>query len=133
MTMKKLLVATALFMGIAISGFAQNAKVIALINKASWCPVCQANGPRFEKDIMPMAMQNKDVQIVMNDVSDDKTKAASLPMLQKAGLVSFANKNTGTGTLYFIDAKSKKLISSVSLAESDDKIKEVYMAALAKG
>ncbi|MEO6849577.1 MAG: hypothetical protein ABI166_03075 [Mucilaginibacter sp.] len=131
--MKKLLVATLLFMGIAISGFAQQAKVIALVNKASWCPVCQANGPRFEKDIMPMAMQNKDVQIVMNDLSDDKTKAASLPMLEKAGIASFAKKNKGTGTLYFIDAKSKKLISEVSLAKSDDEIKKVYMAALAKG
>lgn len=131
--MKKLLVATLLFMGIAISGYAQQAKIIALVNKASWCPVCQANGPRFEKNIMPMAMQNKDVQIVMNDLSDDKTKAASLPMLEKAGIASFAKKNTGTGTLYFIDAKSKKLISEVSLAKSDDEIKKVYMAALAKG
>ena len=131
--MKKLLVATALFMGMAISGFAQHAKVIALVNKASWCPVCQANGPRFEKDVMPMAMANKDVQIVMNVLSDDKTKAASLPMLQKAGIASFARKNTGTGTLYFIDAKSKKLISEVSLAKSDEEIKKVYMAALAKG
>jgi hypothetical protein len=131
--MKKLLVATLLFMGIAISGFAQQAKVIALVNKASWCPVCQANGPRFEKDIMPMAMQNKNVQIVMNDLSDDKTKAASLPMLEKAGIAAFAKKNTGTGTLYFIDARSKKLISEVSLAKSDDEIKKVYMAALTKG
>jgi hypothetical protein len=131
--MKKLLVVTLLFMGIAISSFAQQAKVIALVNKASWCSVCQANGPRFEKDIMPMAMQNKDVQIVMNDLSDNKTKAASLPMLKKAGIASFAKKNTDTGTLYFIDAKSKKLISEVSLAKSDDEIKKVYMAALAKG
>ena len=49
-----------------------------------------------------MAMANKDVQIVMNDLSDDKTKTASLPMLKKAGITEFAKKNTGTGTLYFI-------------------------------
>lgn len=131
--MKKLLVATILFMGMAITGFAQNAKVIALVNKASWCPVCQANGARFEKDIMPMAMANKDVQIVINDLSDDKTKAASLPMLKKAGIAEFAKENKGTGTLYFIDAKSKKLISKVSLAQSDEEIKKVFMTALAKG
>ncbi len=130
--MKKLLIATFLSMGIAISGFSQNAKVIALVNKASWCQVCQANGPRFEKDIMPMAMANKDVQIVMNDLSNDNTKAASLPMLEKAGIASFAEKNTGTGTLYFINAKSKKLISEVSLAQSDEEIKKVFMAAITK-
>ena len=80
-----------------------------------------------------MAMANKDVQIVMNDLSDDKTKTASLPMLKKAGIVSFAKDNTATGTLYFINAKSKKLISKVSLAQSDEEIKKVFMAALAKG
>ncbi|MGY4385789.1 hypothetical protein ACVWYN_002837 [Pedobacter sp. UYP24] len=130
--MKKLLVVTMLFMSIAITGFAQKVKVIALVNKASWCHVCKENGPRFEKDIMPMAMQNKKVTVVMNDLSDDKTKAASLPMLQKAGVAAFAKKNTGTGMLYFINSKSKKLIAEVSLAESNEEIKKVYMAALAK-
>lgn len=131
--MKKLLIATVLFMGLAISSFAQKAKVIALVNKASWCPVCQANGPRFEKDIMPMAMANKDVQIVMNDLSDKKTIAASLPMLKKAGLTDFVKQNKMTGTLYFINADTKQLISSVSLAQSDDEIKKVFMDAMAKG
>lgn len=133
--MKKLVFVSFLLLGLALTGFAQGTspKVIALVNKASWCPVCQANGPRFEKDIMPMAMANKDVQIVMNDLSDSQTKAASLPMLKKAGITAFAKKNTGTGTLYFIDAKSKKLISQISLAESDEEIKKVFMAALAKG
>lgn len=132
--MKKLVIATMLFMGMAITGFAQQStKVIALVNKASWCHVCMENGPRFEKDIMPMAMQNKNVQIIMNDLSDATTKSASLPMLQKAGIEKFASKNTGTGMLYFIDANTKKLISKVSLAENNEQIKKVYMAALAKG
>lgn len=132
--MKKSLILSFLLLVAAISGSAQShsAKIIALVNKASWCHVCQANGPRFEQNIMPMAMANEDVQIVMNDLSNDKTKAASLSMLQKAGIESFAKKNTSTGTLYFIDAKSKKLISQVSLAQSDDEIKKVYMSALSK-
>jgi hypothetical protein len=133
--MKKLLLAFVVLLSVTMGSFAQgnSPKVIALINKASWCTVCQANGARFEKDIMPMAMANKDVQIVMNDLSDAQTKAASSPMLKKAGVASFARINNGTGTLYFIDAKSKKLISEVSLAKSDEEIKKVYMAAIAKG
>ncbi len=130
--MKKLLIATMLFMGFTVAGFAQQNKVIALVNKASWCHVCKENGPRFEKDILPMAKENKNVEIVMNDLSDDKTKAASLPMLQRAGIEALAKKNSGTGMLYLIDAKSKKLIAEVSLAESNEKIKEVYMAAIGK-
>ena len=90
--MKTLLIATMLFTGVAINGFAQQAKVIALVNKASWCHVCKENGPRFEKDIMPVAMQNKDLQIVTNDLTNAKIKAASLPLLQQAGVEEFATK-----------------------------------------
>ncbi|MGA9648994.1 hypothetical protein [Pedobacter sp.] len=130
--MKKLVIATMLFMGMVITGFAQSTKVIALVNKASWCHVCMENAPRFEKDIVPMVMQNKNVQILINDLSDATTKDASLPILQKAGIEKFASKNSGTGMLYFIDAKTKKLISEVSLAEKNEQIKNVYMAALTK-
>ena len=122
-----------LFTGMAVTSFAQQAKVIAFVNKATWCHVCQENGPRFVKEVMPMAMKNKNVKIVMNDVSDEKTTAASLPMLKKVDIEKFAKKNTATGMLYFIDSTSKKMIAKVSLAESTEKIKEVYMAALAKG
>lgn len=130
--MKKLFFLAAFFIASTTASFAQQAKVIAFINKASWCPVCKANGARFEKDIMPMAMASKDVQIVMNDVSDDKTKTESSPMLKKAGVSKFAKQHTETGTLFFVDAKTKKLISKVSIAESDDNIKKVFMDALAK-
>lgn len=90
--MKKLLTVVLLLTGFAISGFRHQTKVIALVNKASWCHVCQENGARFEKEIMPMAMQNPNVQIVMNDVSDNNTKAASLPMLnaRKSGYTALS-------------------------------------------
>lgn len=107
-----------------------DAKVIALLNKADWCSVCKANGPRVEKDLMPMIMQNKKVKLVVNDLSNDKTKAISNPMLEKAGIVSFAKKNNGTGMLYFLNAKTKVLISSASLADSNDEIMKAYQTAL---
>jgi hypothetical protein len=116
----------------AVNAQNQNPKIIALLNKASWCPVCKANGARVEKDLMPMLMQDKNVQLVMNDLSNNDTKAASKPMLDKAGIASFAQKNQGTGMLYFVDAKSKKQISSVSIAEANEKIMMTYKDALAK-
>jgi hypothetical protein len=133
--MKHLIVALALVMGVSFSASAQTTqpKVIALLTKASWCPVCQANGPRFEKDIMPMVMQNKEVKMVMNDLSDKNSIAMSKGMLEKAGIYKFAEKNPATGMLYFFDAKSKKLLSKVSLAGTNDEIKEAYQAALQKG
>ena len=131
--MKKFLVATILFIGIATSGFAQEAKIIALVNKASWCHVCKENGPRFEKDIMPIVMENTSVKLVMSDLSNAASKTTSLPMLQKAGIEEFALKNKGTGMVYFIDAITKKLITKISLAKSTDDIKKAFMASLVKG
>lgn len=133
--MKKLIFAIVLVMSFSFVARAQNVqpKVIALLTKASWCPVCQANGPRFMKEVMPMVMKNKEVEMVMNDLSDKKTTAMSKGMLEKAGIYQFAQKNPATGMLYFFDAKSKELISKVSLAESNEKIEQAYQEALSKG
>lgn len=118
--------------GLSVNAQTSTPKVIALLNKASWCHVCKENGPRVEKDLMPMLMKDKNVQIVVNNLSDDKSKAASQPMLEKAGVEKFAKKNTGTGMLYFIDAKSKKLLSSVSVAKPNKEIMMAYKGALTK-
>lgn len=133
--MKHLIVALVLFMGFSFTANAQKAqpKVIALLTKASWCVVCQANGPRFMKDIMPMIQENKEVQIIMNDLSDKKTISMSRKALQKAGIYDFAEKNPATGMLYFFDANKKKLLSSVSLAQSNEEIEKAYQKALKKG
>lgn len=133
--MKKLLIASVLLLGIGISGFAQTSqvRVIALLNKASWCPVCQVNGARFTKDIMPMVMTNKQIKIVKNDLLDDKTKGVPMKMLEKAGIADFAKDNTATGMLYFLDDKTKKLISKVSIAAPDGKIRQVFKEVLMKG
>lgn len=128
------MLAIMLFAGFSIFANAQNKnpQVIALLTKASWCPVCQANGPRFEKDIMPMVMENKNIKMVMNDLSDDKSIEMSKGMLKQAGVYNFAENNNGTGMLYFLDAKTKELISKVSLANSDEEIKKTMEDALSK-
>lgn len=107
-------------------------ELIVLLNKADWCGVCKSNGPRVEKDLMPMLMKNKEVQVVMNDLSNKKTISKSKTMLEKAGMKSIADKNKGTGTLYFIDAKSKKPISNISIAKSNEEIMAAYKKALEK-
>ena len=133
--MKQLICAFALVMTFCFAASAQNSqpKVIALLTEASWCPVCQANGPRFMKDVMPMVMKNKEVKMVMNDVSNDKTKATSKPMLEEAGIYNFAENNPGTGMLYFINARTKKLLKKVSLAQTNEEIQKAYKEALLKG
>ncbi len=132
--MKQLICAVTLVMSFSFSASAQKVqpKIIALFTKASWCVVCQANGPRFMKDIMPMIQENKEVQIIINDLSDKKTTATSKRALQKAGLDDFAEKNPATGMLYFFNADTKKRLSSASLADSNEEIEKAYKKALSK-
>lgn len=133
-TFKKISLAVIITVFGAIVANAQNidTKVIVLLNKASWCHVCKENGPRVKKDLMPMLMQDKNAQLVVNDLSNDKTIASSSKMLKKSGIKSFAKENKGTGMLYFIDVKSKELISSISIAKSNEEIMMAYKESLAK-
>lgn len=133
-TMKKFLIVTLLIFSLAGNIFAQSqpVKVLALINEATWCPVCQANGARFRKDIVPIIMRNPQIEMVKNDVSNDKTKTSSLNKLKEEGLEEFAKNNTSTGMLYFIDAKTKKLISKISIASNNEKITEEIKKAVSR-
>ncbi|TAN13026.1 MAG: hypothetical protein EPN37_14535 [Chitinophagaceae bacterium] len=132
--MKKLLIATLLVMATAAGAFAQSSqvKVIALMNKASWCPVCQDHAMAFMKNIAPMVMKNPEVKMVIYDLSNEQTRTSSLPMLESAGIKQFALENDATGRIYFIDARTKKLLSTVSIAQSDKDIMRAYKEALKK-
>lgn len=132
--MKRLLLAIALLMGISFSASAQhsNAKVLVLINKASWCPVCQANGPRVMKNVLSKMMMDKNYSFVMNDLSDNKTIDSSKAMLEKAGIYDFAQKNKATGMIYFFDARMKKPVDRISMAASNKDIEQAFKSVLAK-
>ncbi|MEO9003580.1 MAG: hypothetical protein ABI288_02535 [Ginsengibacter sp.] len=132
--MKHLFCAIALLMSISFTATAQKPqpKIIALLTKASWCYVCQANEPRFMKDIMPIIADNKDVKLLINDLSDKKTIAMSRRILQKVDIYDFAEKNPATGMLYFFSAEKKKLLSKISLAQSSEDIDKAYQKALSK-
>lgn len=133
--MKKFLIASVILLSIAVFANAQNenVKVIALVSSANWCGVCKTNGPRLEKEVLPAYMMNKDCLIVMNDQSDEETKAMSKTNLEKEGIYEFAKENKATGMIYFIDPVSKKLISSISVSKSTEDIKKAFDSAITKG
>lgn len=128
-TVKSILISAVLFLLVTVSVSAQSeAKVIAVVNKADWCPVCKANGDRAMAAFMS---NNKDMAILFlgNNVTDDKTGKKSAEELRKYGLDKEMEKHTGTGVAYFFDAKTKKLISEVSVAEPDNKLAEALVNA----
>ncbi|HLF62627.1 MAG TPA: hypothetical protein VI603_02695 [Saprospiraceae bacterium] len=110
----------------------ESPKVIVLINSAAWCGVCKANGPRVEKNVVSSYMMNPDYQIVVNDLTDDITRAKSNTMLAEAGITDFAASTKSTGMIYFLKAENKKLITSISVAESDAEIKNTFDSCIKK-
>jgi hypothetical protein len=114
---------------VSVSAFAgTNAKVIAVINKAEWCPVCQKNGMRAMETFKA---NNKDmaIQFVVNDLTNDDTKAKSGAELKKLGLEKEMEPYNGTGVVYFFNANTKALISHVSIAKTDQELASALEAA----
>lgn len=101
-------------------------RFIVLVNTASWCPSCKANGPRVEKDVLSNQMQNKEFKVIINNLSDASTKASSLEECKKAGIEQIATKNKATGVIYFIDANTKQIISKVPVKRSSEEINQKF-------
>lgn len=103
-------------------------KVFAVINKADWCPTCQANGARIMSEVIP-ACKNLKVKFLPNDLTNDQTIAKSGEGLKKNKLAVAVQSVKSTGVILLIDAKTKKIIKEISVAKpSAEIIKEITLA-----
>jgi hypothetical protein len=120
-------------------------KLIAVVNRANWCSVCQANGQRFGAVLMPYAA--KGVKVYMNDVTDTTTAAVSKATLETAGVYKAVTKvkrkgmgkmmescglkktkysdAMATGIVTFINATTHKQLKQVSIAITDEEMKTI--------
>jgi thiol:disulfide interchange protein len=119
-TVKIILASLILVLFASASAIAQT-KVIAVINKADWCPVCQQNGERAMSAFME---NNKDmsIQFVANNVTNDETKSKSAVELKKYGLDNVIKNYNGTGVVFFFNSKTKALISQISLEKDNQEL-----------
>jgi thiol:disulfide interchange protein len=119
----KSIIATALFAVVfSIGAFAQTApKIIAVVNQADWCSVCKANGQRAMGAFME---NNKEgtISLVVNDVTSAETTKKSAAGLSINGLAEAMKNYKATGVVYFFDAKTKKPITQVTVANSNEEI-----------
>lgn len=121
-TSKSIFISMLLILFVSVSAMAQSGpKVIAVVNKASWCPVCQKNGKRAMSVLM-RNNQDDAVQFVFNNLSNKQTKQKSAEALKKLDLYKIMSQFNSTGVVYFFDAKNKNLISHISLARSNQKL-----------
>ena len=100
---------------------ADNAKVIAIVNKADWCSICKAYAGRT---VETFTENNKDnyFQFIVNDITNDATKKSSKPSITAVGLEKTLEGSLAAGVLSFYDAKSKKLLAQVTVANSPEEI-----------
>jgi hypothetical protein len=114
---------------VSVAAMAQTGpKVIAVINKAEWCPVCQQNGQRAMTAFME---NNKDmaIQFVANDLTNDETIKKSATELKKFGLDKTMENYKGTGVAYFFNSKTGALISQISVAKPDQELAQALVTA----
>jgi len=128
-TQKSVIFSLAMILLMSVSAMAQSdAKVIAVINHAEWCSVCQNNGERAQSAFME---NNKDgaIQFLANDLTNAASIEKSAAALKEAGLDKVMAEKKMTGTAYFFDAETKELITKVSVAKSDQELADAMVTA----
>lgn len=103
-------------------------KVYAVINKADWCPVCQANGARVMSEVLP-ACKDLKVKFVANDLTNEQTITKSTAELKKNKIFNAVKETKSTGVILLVDAKSKKVIKQISVSKSSGEIIKEITAA----
>jgi L-lactate utilization protein LutC len=98
------------------------AKIIAVVNKASWCPVCKVHGQNAGMVMMPYTQQG--LAILMNDLTDDQSKAAAKKELTSAGVYYAVKGVKETGVVIFVDAKTHKKLGQTSIAIDNEDLKK---------
>lgn len=120
----------ALFAMLSTGLYAQStSKVIAVVNKADWCSTCQKNGERVMTEVLAHYKEPQ-LSIAANDLTNDATKAESKATLEKLGVYDLVSTEKKTGQIILIDNKTKKVISTISVAKSTKELKQAFDLAL---
>lgn len=120
----------ALFVMMSSGLYAQsNAKVIAVINKADWCGICQKHDERVINQVLT-DYKEPQLTVAANDLTNDATKAESKASLEKLGVYKAVANENKTGQLILIDHKTKKVISKISVAKSNENLRHSIDNAL---
>jgi phage tail sheath gpL-like len=92
-----------------------------VVNQADWCSVCKTHGQRAFGAFME---NNKEgaISIVLNDVTNAESKKKSSVELTKVGLNEAMSNYKASGVIYFFDAATKKPITQITVANSNEEI-----------
>jgi hypothetical protein len=97
-------------------------KVVAIVNRAKWCPTCKANEARIMADVIPMVKKMDNVEIVVNDLSDKASKAESKIVIEKTNVYDIVKNKKSTGVIYLVSVADKKIVKEIFVSESTETI-----------
>lgn len=114
--------------GSAQAHVAEAPKIIAVNFYADWCPGCKALKPKLD-EAMSVA-DGKPCLTVKLDQTDKDSKQAQY-MLAALGLGDLWKEHAGkTGYVLLVDAKTHKVVSTITYQQEIKEIKSTLMAAL---
>jgi hypothetical protein len=124
------LLVTALVITVAMKA-QMTSNVVAVVNRADWCHLCQANGEKIMKEVIP-AFENSAIRFVTNDLTNDGTKAKSKTLLKESMTYEAVKKVNSTGMVLLVDTETGKVINKISVAEPAAKIIETLKMSAMK-
>jgi hypothetical protein len=98
-----------------------SSKVITIVNKADWCSICKVYAGRTVETFTKNNIDNY-FQFIVNDITSNETRKSSKPSIVKAGISKSLQDAYGAGVLSFYDAKTKKLLAQVTVANTPEEV-----------
>ncbi|MBS1666967.1 MAG: hypothetical protein JST58_06290 [Bacteroidetes bacterium] len=131
--MKKTFLFLALCLISATSLFSQSdKKLVVMITRANWCPTCKANESKIKTGLIPAYSASKDIEVVLNDVTNRRSKARSKPLLEAAHVYPIAEKELATGTVLLINPATGAILRKMYVSDSLEELKKGIDEALSK-
>ncbi len=100
---------------------AAKSRIVAVVSRAEWCSVCKTNGERAGK-VIGAAAADGSMTIVVNDLTNDATAKKSQTDLKAIGFDKTMEAYSATGVIYLFDARTKKPLHQVTVANADAEI-----------
>lgn len=111
---------------------AQNEVLYIVINEASWCPYCKANGERVRKAVEEFSASTKNVIVIHYDVSDESTKAKSESKFKSLGIDDYMKSHSEAAMVYVVNPKTKKAIEGFSIKKDTTYVQEILTKCVGK-
>ena len=103
-----------------------------MITRANWCPTCRANEGKIKNELLPAYSNSKDVAVVINDITNKRTRAKSKPALQAAGVYDISLKEQATGLVIIINPLTGSILKQLYVSNSLPEMEKAIADALAR-